>query len=279
MTFDFPQNDLKMAAHVTAKAVEIGKAMGAYKKKQVAGSPRKGPYTTTQYQTTHNTGGTVMGSDPSTSVVNRYLQSWDVPNVFVIGGFGVPAVTPRGIRPIRWGLSRTGPSTPSRTNTSKIPAAWCPHDEATSGLHPVATRHEPRARPRGADHARDPWGRSSGADRPRIGEGLPGVPWRARRRQCARRHPAAGGTVARVPAQATGGLCERRSGEPGHEELRKTLDARRHRGSRGILLDRRRAARGDHIDGEHGRARFGPSIGSTRLGGQTSASLCQLPWP
>jgi gluconate 2-dehydrogenase alpha chain len=87
MTFDFPPNDLKMAAYVTAKAVEIGKAMGA---KQVVGSPRKGPYTTTQYQTTHNTGGTVMGNDPSTSVVNRYLQSWDVSNVFVIGTSNYP---------------------------------------------------------------------------------------------------------------------------------------------------------------------------------------------
>jgi gluconate 2-dehydrogenase alpha chain len=87
MTFDFPQNDLKMAAHVTAKAVEIGKAMGA---KQVVGNPRKGPYTVTQYQTTHNTGGTVMGDNPKTSVVNRYLQSWDVPNVFVIGASNYP---------------------------------------------------------------------------------------------------------------------------------------------------------------------------------------------
>jgi gluconate 2-dehydrogenase alpha chain len=82
ITFDFPQNDIKMAEHVTAKGVQIGKAMGA---KQVVGSPRKGPYTVTQYQTTHNTGGTVMGDNPKTSVVNRYLQSWDVPNVFVIG--------------------------------------------------------------------------------------------------------------------------------------------------------------------------------------------------
>ena len=87
ITFDFPPNDIKMAAHVTAKAVEIGKAMGA---KQVAGNPRKGPYTVTQYQTTHNTGGTVMGDNPNTSVVNRYLQSWDVPNVFVIGASNYP---------------------------------------------------------------------------------------------------------------------------------------------------------------------------------------------
>ena len=87
MTFDFPQNDLKMAAYVTAKAVEIGKATGA---KQVAGYPRKGPYTTQQYQSTHNTGGTVMGENPKTSAVNRYLQSWDVPNVFVIGASNYP---------------------------------------------------------------------------------------------------------------------------------------------------------------------------------------------
>jgi gluconate 2-dehydrogenase alpha chain len=87
MTFDFPQNDLKMAAYVTAKAVEIGKAMGA---KQVAGYARKGPYTSEQYQSTHNTGGTVMGENPQTSVVNRYLQSWDVPNVFVIGASNYP---------------------------------------------------------------------------------------------------------------------------------------------------------------------------------------------
>jgi gluconate 2-dehydrogenase alpha chain len=76
-----------MAEYVTGKAVEIGKAMGA---KQVAGNPRKAPYTVTQYQTTHNTGGTVMGDNPATSVVNRYLQSWDVPNVFVIGASAFP---------------------------------------------------------------------------------------------------------------------------------------------------------------------------------------------
>jgi gluconate 2-dehydrogenase alpha chain len=87
MTFDFPQNDLKMSAYVTQKALEIGRAMGGV---QVAGSSRKAPYTVTQYQTTHNTGGTIMGSDPSTSVVNPYLQSWDVPNLFVIGASNFP---------------------------------------------------------------------------------------------------------------------------------------------------------------------------------------------
>ena len=87
MTFDFPENDLKMSAFVTQKATDIAKAMGG---QIVAGGPRKGPYNITQYQTTHNTGGTVMGADPSTSVVNRFLQSWDVHNVFVIGASNFP---------------------------------------------------------------------------------------------------------------------------------------------------------------------------------------------
>jgi gluconate 2-dehydrogenase alpha chain len=87
MTFDFPENDLKMSAYVTQKAMDIGKAMGGV---HVDGGPRKGPYNVTQYQTTHNTGGTVMGTDPSTSTVNRFLQSWDVHNVFVIGASNFP---------------------------------------------------------------------------------------------------------------------------------------------------------------------------------------------
>ena len=32
----------------------------------------------------HHQGGTRMGSDPKTSVVNKYSQSWDIPNLFVM---------------------------------------------------------------------------------------------------------------------------------------------------------------------------------------------------
>jgi gluconate 2-dehydrogenase alpha chain len=87
MTFDFPENDLKMSAYCTERATEIAKAMGG---KQVAGGPRRRPYSVSQYQSTHNTGGTVMGVDPSTSVLNRYCQSWDAHNVFVIGASNFP---------------------------------------------------------------------------------------------------------------------------------------------------------------------------------------------
>ena len=82
MTFDFPDNDLKMSRYVTDKLVEIGKAMGG---RQVAAVPRQGPFDATTYQSTHNCGGAVMGSDPGISAVNTYLQSWDVSNVFVVG--------------------------------------------------------------------------------------------------------------------------------------------------------------------------------------------------
>ena len=34
-----------------------------------------------------------MGSDPKTSVVNRYGQSWDVPNLFVIGSSTFPSMS------------------------------------------------------------------------------------------------------------------------------------------------------------------------------------------
>lgn len=87
MTFDFHDNELKMAAHTTRKLGEIGRAMDGAT--IVEEHPRVGPYTVTQYQTTHNTGGTVMGADPSTSVVNKYCQSWDVSNLFIPGGASV----------------------------------------------------------------------------------------------------------------------------------------------------------------------------------------------
>jgi gluconate 2-dehydrogenase alpha chain len=87
MTFDFPDNDLRMSAFCTEKAMEIARGMGG---QLVAGAPRTRPYNVAEYQTTHNTGGAIMGTDPSTSVVNRYLQSWDVSNLFVIGASAYP---------------------------------------------------------------------------------------------------------------------------------------------------------------------------------------------
>ena len=40
--------------------------------------------------TSHLMGGTIMGTDPSTSVVNPYLQHWQMPNLFMTGGSTFP---------------------------------------------------------------------------------------------------------------------------------------------------------------------------------------------
>jgi gluconate 2-dehydrogenase alpha chain len=87
MTMDFHDNELKMSAFLTDRYAEIIKAMGA---RQVVKKPRKGPYDITQYQTSHLCGGAIMGTDPGNSAVNRYLQSWDVPNLFVSGASAFP---------------------------------------------------------------------------------------------------------------------------------------------------------------------------------------------
>ena len=61
---------------------------------------QRGNYNVVPYQSTHNTGGTITGTDPKTSVVNRYLQSWDADNLFVMGASVFPqnaSYNPTGI--------------------------------------------------------------------------------------------------------------------------------------------------------------------------------------
>jgi gluconate 2-dehydrogenase alpha chain len=87
ITMDFKDNEIKQNKFLTDKFAEIIKAMGAEK---LDIHYRKAPYDITTYQTTHLNGGAVMGSDPNTSVINRYLQSWDVSNLFVLGASAFP---------------------------------------------------------------------------------------------------------------------------------------------------------------------------------------------
>lgn len=87
ITFDFPYNDRLMARYVTEKVWDIARAMNGA---QVSVSWLDDHYSIVPYQTTHNTGGTIMGADPKTSVVNRYLQSWDLHNLWVMGASVFP---------------------------------------------------------------------------------------------------------------------------------------------------------------------------------------------
>lgn len=88
VTYDYNDNDRRMAKFIEQKSVEIGKAMGA---KTVLGTnSATGHYSPYNLASDHTIGGAVMGLDPKTSVLNRYQQSWDVHNVFVLGASSFP---------------------------------------------------------------------------------------------------------------------------------------------------------------------------------------------
>jgi gluconate 2-dehydrogenase alpha chain len=83
LTYNFTENDFKTRDYMVQKAYEIGKTMNPTFITQP--DLRHEDFSLLPYQSTHNTGGTIMGADRATSVVNKYLQSWDVSNVFVVG--------------------------------------------------------------------------------------------------------------------------------------------------------------------------------------------------
>ncbi|EHH67025.1 GMC family oxidoreductase [Gluconobacter morbifer] len=89
MTFTWKDNDIRMNQYVVSKIEPIARAMGATKMNLVHLNQGE-PFDTRRYQTTHLGGGAIMGTDPKTSALNRYLQSWDVSNLFVIGSNAFP---------------------------------------------------------------------------------------------------------------------------------------------------------------------------------------------
>jgi gluconate 2-dehydrogenase alpha chain len=90
LTYNFTDNDRKLGAFMTQKTEELGRMMNATITNAGDGGRAPGDYSIVPYQSTHNTGGAIMGASPKDSVVNRYLQSWDVSNVFVVGANAFP---------------------------------------------------------------------------------------------------------------------------------------------------------------------------------------------
>ncbi|PTE02787.1 GMC family oxidoreductase [Pandoraea apista] len=89
MTFDWHDNEYAMLGYMGDRMEEVGRAMNP--EKVFRAIRKKGThYDTRIYQSTHTTGGAIMGTNPTNSVVNRYLQSWDVSNVFVMGASAFP---------------------------------------------------------------------------------------------------------------------------------------------------------------------------------------------
>jgi gluconate 2-dehydrogenase alpha chain len=98
MTFDFRENETKMSSWIAEKVGQICKTMSPDIMGSVAG--RKAPFDTRAYQSTHITGGTIMGADPGSSVVSPRLQHWDAENLFVVGA---------SVYPHNSGYNPTGP--------------------------------------------------------------------------------------------------------------------------------------------------------------------------
>lgn len=87
ITFDFEEQDRQLTKYLADKCEAILKEMGA---DHIDTSRDLGPYNVAEYQSTHNTGGVIMGADPETSAVNNYSQMWDAENLFVVGASSFP---------------------------------------------------------------------------------------------------------------------------------------------------------------------------------------------
>src|SRR5215472_2682423 len=85
LTYDWRRpNELARVEFMMQKMEELGRAMGAahvWRAPLGPGAPGA-----------HHEGGTRMGNDPKTSIVNRYGQSWDIPNLFIIGSSTFPSI-------------------------------------------------------------------------------------------------------------------------------------------------------------------------------------------
>lgn len=89
MTFNWKDNDVRMTQYMKQKVEALTKALGP-DDYRLSFKDFNSMYDVRPYQTTHNVGGAIMGTDPSTSALNRYLQTWDVDNVFVMGASAFP---------------------------------------------------------------------------------------------------------------------------------------------------------------------------------------------
>jgi gluconate 2-dehydrogenase alpha chain len=86
LTYDWRRpNEVARVEFMMKKMEELGRAMGAnlvWRGPLAPGAPGA-----------HHEGGTRMGNDPNTSVVNKYGQTWDIPNLFVIGSSTFPSMS------------------------------------------------------------------------------------------------------------------------------------------------------------------------------------------
>jgi len=82
MTFDYKENEHRVGRHAAQVINDIAKSMNPTRLNEATARTQ---WTVVPYQSTHNTGGTIMGTNPRDSALNKYLQSWDCHNLFVVG--------------------------------------------------------------------------------------------------------------------------------------------------------------------------------------------------
>jgi gluconate 2-dehydrogenase alpha chain len=87
MTFDWGKHEHAFSAFLLEKYDRLAKALNP---QSYVLSGLSDHYSSVPYQSTHNCGGAIMGTDPSTSAVNTYMQVWDTPNVFSMGASAFP---------------------------------------------------------------------------------------------------------------------------------------------------------------------------------------------
>lgn len=98
MTFNWQDNEKQQGKYTKEKLAEICENIEGMESYDL--SYPTGNWDTRLYQTTHITGGAITGDSPTNSVVNKYMQSWDVPNLFVYGACAFPqnmAYNPTGL--------------------------------------------------------------------------------------------------------------------------------------------------------------------------------------
>lgn len=85
VTINWTDADRSQAAFLARKQVAIAKAMGATGI-HVPVAVNRPPGTGRE----HTQGGVIMGASPATSVLNPYLQHWQMPNLWVVGASAFP---------------------------------------------------------------------------------------------------------------------------------------------------------------------------------------------
>ena len=88
LTLDWTDHERAQGKMLTTVQAAMGRAMNA--RVGNANSNLLERYTVTQYQSTHVNGGVIMGSSPDTSALNSWMQHWQIPNLWVMGGSAFP---------------------------------------------------------------------------------------------------------------------------------------------------------------------------------------------